>query len=274
MKRIGILYHPKRDKAIAFSQELEIFLNKMNISTWRCSAWEPENARPQIGDSNLVLSIGGDGTILRSARVIIPDAVPILGINLGRLGFMTELEADEAINKLPAFLNGNGWIEQRAILEARISSENTVFHALNDAFIGRRSVARLVNIKCKINGEHLTTYRADGVIVSTASGSTGYSLAINGPVLQPQAKEIILKPISPHFTFDKALVLPPDTIISLKINTNHESMISIDGQLETPLQSEEEISIKLSTHMANFLRMQPVNYFYQQLESKLNRKIS
>ncbi len=273
MKRVGILYHPKRDKAIAFSQEIELFLNKKGISTWLCSAWEPMEARPQVADSNLILSIGGDGTILRSVRVIIPDTVPILGINLGRLGFMTELEVDEAMDKLPFFLNGDGWIEQRAILEVSTGSQKNVLYALNDAFVGRRSIARLVNIECKIDGEYLTTYRADGVIVSTASGSTGYSLATDGPILHPQSNDIIIKPVSPHFTFDKALVLPPETKIELKVFTGHESMLSIDGQQEMSLQNGDEVNINLSPYIARFLRIQPKNYFYKNLESKLIRKI-
>ena len=186
MKRVGILYHPKREKAIAFSHELEEFLRGKGIYSWLCSAWEPEKSRPQIAGSELILSIGGDGTILRAVRAIIPDPVPIIGINLGRLGFMTELKAAEAMDKLPSLLNHKGFIEERAILEARLPQGN-IFHALNDVFVGRRSSARLVNVGCEIDGEPLTTYRADGVLVATASGSTGYSLAAGGPILHPHA---------------------------------------------------------------------------------------
>ena len=274
MKRVGILYHPKRKKAVSFSHELEKYLSSRGISLWLCSAWEPEKAKPQVAGSDLIFSIGGDGTILRTARAVIPDSVPIIGINLGRLGFMTELKATEALNKMPNLLRGEGWIEERTIIEAKLSSQDKILHALNDVFVGRRSSARLVNIDCKIDGEILTTYRADGVIIATASGSTGYSFAAGGPILHPQAREMILNPVASHFTFDKALVLPPQTIIELKVITSHEAMFSIDGQIELPLHNGDGIEVKLSSHTTRFLRIQPKNYFYKTLESRLKRKIS
>lgn len=273
MKRVGILYQPKRIEAVDFSSEVERFLNARDICTWRCSAWEPDKAKQQVPGTDLLLSIGGDGTILRAARTVIPDSVPILGINLGRLGFMAELKAAEALKKLPALLNGRGWVEERAILEAELLSQGKKLHALNEVFVGRRSSARLVNIECKLGRTPLTTYRADGVIVATASGSTGYALAAGGPILHPQAKEIILIPVCAHFTFDKATVLPEKTSVELKVTTTHEAMLSIDGQTELQLQSGERIQVRRSPSTAKFLRIQPKTYFYQSLHSKLKRKI-
>ncbi len=273
MKRLGIIFHPKQEKAIVFSSKLEEFLNKQGISAWLCSAWEPENARPLIAGTDMILSIGGDGTILRTARIVVPDSVPILGINLGRLGFMTELKASEAIDKLPRLLSGDGWIEERAILESKVSSHSEASYALNDVFVGRRSSARLVNIECKIDGVILTTYRADGIVVATATGSTGYSLAAGGPILHPQARDIVLKPVSPHFTFNKTLVLSAETVIEFKVSTSHEAMISNDGQMEFPLTSGEQVIVKLSPYVARFLRIGPKTYFYQSLEARLKRNI-
>ena len=166
MKRVGILYHPKIDKAKAFSGELEKFLSAQGILFWTCSAWEEDKAKVQIAGSDLILSIGGDGTILRAVRAIVPGAVPVVGINLGNLGFMTELTADEAFDKLPRLLGGEGWIEERAMLEAELLSKSKVFQALNDVFVGRRSLARLVQIETRVDGEILANHRADGVIVA------------------------------------------------------------------------------------------------------------
>ena len=273
MKHIGILYQPKRVEAIEFSSRVEKFLNARGIDTWRCSAWEPQKAKQRINGTDLLLSIGGDGTILRAARTVVPDSVPILGINLGRLGFMAELEATEALKKLPLLLNGKGWVEERAILEVELISQGKKLYALNEVFVGRRSSARLVNIDCKIDGALLTTYRADGVIVATASGSTGYALAAGGPILHPQAREIILIPVCAHFTFDKALTLPEKTTVELIVTTTHEAMVSIDGQTELQLQSGDTIRAKRSPYTAKFLRIQPKTYFYKSLDSKLKRKI-
>ena len=180
MKKVGILYHPRIEKAKAFSRELEKFLSSQGVSFWTCSAWDEEKAKSQAVGSDLILSVGGDGTILRAARAVIPQAVPIVGINLGNLGFMTELKAEEALGKLPRLLEGGGWIEERAMLQAEPSQDKT-FHALNDVVVGRGGSARLVSIETRVNGELLTAYRADGVIVATATGSTSYSLAAGGP---------------------------------------------------------------------------------------------
>lgn len=274
MKRVGILYHPKLEKAKASSREIEKFLSAQGISVWLCSAWEEEKAKPQVAGSDLILSIGGDGTILRAARAVIPHAVPIVGINLGSLGFMTELKAAEALNELPRLLSGEGWIEERAMLEAEVVSQDKAFHVLNDVFVGRGSSARLVQIETKIDGEVLSIYRADGVIVATATGSTSYSLAAGGPILYPQAREILLKPLCPHLSLDKALVLPPEAVIQLKVTTSHKAMLSLDGQVESPLRSGDEVKVKLSPYVARFLRLRPKTYFYSSLELRLKGKTS
>ena len=274
MKRIGILYHPKIERAKTFSTELERFLIAKGVSSWLCSAWEEGEVKPQVAGSDLILSIGGDGTILRAARAVVPHTVPILGINFGNLGFMTEFGADDALKKLPRLLEGDGRIEERAMLEAKLVSQGKIFHALNDVFAGRGSSTRLVRIEARIDGEIITTYRADGVIVATATGSTGYSLAAGGPVLYPQSKQILLKPVCAHLTLDKALVLPPEAVVQLKVNTRHEAMLSIDGQVELPLHDRDEVIIRLSNYVARFLRLQPETYFYSSLASKLRGKIS
>ena len=274
MKRIGILYHPKIERAKAFSAELDKFLIASGVSTWLCSAWEEDEVKPQVAGSGLILSIGGDGTILRAARAVVPHSVPVSGINFGNLGFMTEFGADDALNKLPRLLEGDGWIEERAMLEAELVSQGKIFYALNDVFTGRGGSTRLVRIEARIDGEIITTYRADGVIVATATGSTGYSLAAGGPVLYPQARQILLKPVCPHLAMDKALVLPPEAVVQLRINTRHEAMLSIDGQVELPLYDGDEVIIRLSNYVARFLRLQPETYYYSSLESKLRGKIS
>jgi NAD+ kinase len=185
---------------------------------------------------------------------------------------MTELKADEAFDKLPRLLSGEGWIEERAMLAAEPLSQGKVFHAMNDVFVGRRSLARLVWVETRVNGKILATHRADGVIVATATGSTGYSLASGGPILCPQAKEIIFKPVCPHLALDRAVVLPPKAEIQLKVTTTHEAMLSIDGQVELPLSSGDEVKVKRSPHVARFLRIRPKAYFYSYLESRLKGK--
>ncbi len=272
MKRIGILYQPKQEKALPLAKKIEESLSHYGISCWLCSAWEGEKAQEQASNSDLILSIGGDGTILRAARISAPLSIPIVGINLGKLGFMTELDSTEVMDKLPQLIEGRGWMEERAMLQAELK-EDKVFLALNDVYVGRGGLARLVLIEAVINGEFLTTYRADGVIVATATGSTGYALAAGGPILHPEAKEIILQPIAAHFSLSQALVLPPDVTIELKVFTNHEAKLSLDGQIEVPLSNEDKVKVKLSPHRARFLRLRPKTYFYKLLEQRLKGKV-
>jgi NAD+ kinase len=192
--------------------------------------------------------------------------VPILGINLGRLGFITEIDADEILSQLPGLLRGKGWIEERAMLEAQVVDRS--FHALNDVVL--RSVAvRLVNIEARVDGAVLTTYRADGVIVATATGSTSYSLASGGPILHPQSREIVLQPISCHLGLSHALILPPQSTVDLKIARGEKVVLSIDGQVELPLSATEDVTVRLCPHIARFLRIHKPIHFYSSLWQKL-----
>ena len=275
MNRVGILYHPIIEAAHTLAKELEEFLSARGISVWLCSAWEGEKARAQVNDTDLVLSIGGDGTILRAAQVVAPNPTPITGINLGKLGFMTEISPDEARDKLPSLLAGEGWIDERAMLEAELSQGHEptgIFYALNDVVIARGTIARMVSIEASIDGEPLTTYKGDGVIVATATGSTGYSLAAGGPILHPQAKEFLLLPILPHLSPAYTLVLPPTAVVKLHISTAHQATLSIDGHINLALSSGAIITVKGSPNMTRFLRIHPETSFYSSLEQRLKGK--
>ncbi len=269
MKRVGILYHPMIETAYNLAKELQEFLGARNTSVWLCSAWEREKAKAQVNDSDLILSVGGDGTILRAAQAVVPGVTPITGINLGKLGFMTELTADEALDKLHALLSGEGWIDERAMLEAQLPGQT--FYALNDVVVTRGAIARIVYIEASIDGEQLTTYKADGVIVATATGSSAYSLSAGGPILHPQAKEFVLLPIMPHLSSAYALVLPSTAVVELCITTAHEATLSVDGHINLPLSSGASISVRLSANKARFLRIHPET-FYGSLEQRLKGK--
>ncbi len=275
IKRVGILYHPMNQAAYPLAEELGRFLGSRGVSFWLCSAWEGEQARSQVAGTDLILSIGGDGTILRAAQAVVPGPTPITGINLGKLGFMTEFSANEATDKLAALCEGKGWLDERAMLEAEVSTaaeEPLTFYALNDVVVARGAIARMVQVEASIDGQLLTTYRADGVILATATGSTGYSLTAGGPVLHPQAEEFLLLPILPHLTLAYTLVLPPAAVVSLRITTFHQATLSIDGHINMPLPSGAAVTVKHSSNTGRFLRIQPENTFYSSLEQKLKGK--
>lgn len=275
MKNIGIFYHPLVEATKSKAKQLQDFLASRGITAWLCSAWESEAARSQLDDTDLVLSVGGDGTILRSAQAVVPRMIPIIGINLGKLGFMTELSVDEASDKLPALLSGEGWIDERAMLLAELSAKGqktSTYHALNDVVVARGAIARLVRVAASLNGKHITDYKADGVIVATATGSTGYSLAAGGPILYPHSKDFLLVPIMPHLSSDYALVLPAETSVQLGVTATQPATLSIDGYINMPLPDETVITVKQSPHRTRFLRVHPEDTFYRSLEQKLKGK--
>ena len=277
MKKIGILYHPKKETAGTLAEKLKQSIKSRGINVWESSAWEVEEAREKVVDTDLILTVGGDGTILRAVQTIVPKSVPITGINLGNLGFMTELSVNEVEDRLNDLLEGKGWIDERYLLEAKINSDDEEkslqFYALNDVVLARGSVARVIHVEARINGELLTIYKADGVIVATATGSTSYSLAAQGPILYPQSRELLLVPIAPHLSSSYSLVLPDSAVIKLSLMTYHSATISIDGHINSNLTGNVEITVQHSLNTVKFLRIHPQNKFYSSLERKLKGKI-
>lgn len=273
VNRVGILYHPMNQDACALAKKIEEFLRPKVASVWLCSAWEEAPAKAEVNGTDLLLSIGGDGTILRAAQVALQGRVPVTGINLGRLGFMTELTADEALDRLPALLAGEGWIDQRAMLEVELSLAGSepprTFYALNDVVVARGAIARVVYVEASIDNEPLTTYKADGVIVATATGSTGYSLAAGGAILPPQAEVFLLVPILPHLSPAYPVVLLPNVVVKLGISTVHPATLSVDGHINLTLSSGAVVTVKRSSNTVRFLRIHPPVSFYRSLERKL-----
>ncbi|MFH0942277.1 MAG: NAD(+)/NADH kinase [Chloroflexota bacterium] len=275
MKKVGIIFNPMVEAAGALAGELERYLAGAGVSSWSCSSWELAEIRPEVSGTDLVLSVGGDGTILRAVQAVIATKTPITGINLGKLGFMTELAADEALNRLPEILDGAGWLDERAMLEAQITGnggEGKIYYALNDVVVARGAIARLVSVEASVDDEPLTVYRADGVMVATATGSTGYALAAGGPVLSPEVTELLLLPILPHLSLSYPLVLPARAVVSLRVSTAYRATLSVDGNINLPLESGALITVKRSQVITRFWRIHPRASFYRSLEQKLKGK--
>lgn len=268
MKRIGILYNPRIQTARDFSEDTAKFLATLKLSCWQSSSQDDVKIRSQVKGTEMVLCVGGDGTVLRAARALAPYSVPIVGVNLGKLGFLTELKVAEVRDRLPALISGEGWIDERAMIKVELDGSES-WHGLNDIVLGRGVRPRVIDVEVIIDENTFTTYKSDGVIVATATGSTGYSLAAHGPILYPQAREIVLNPICPHPTFDNALVLSPESVIELKVRTDNETVLSVDGQVDISLEGKEIVKVSLSPYVARLLRLQSRNFFYSTLVKRL-----
>lgn len=261
MKKIGIFLHPRWEAAQELGHDLQRRLQDRVEEVWCISAWDDEAAQGKIAGTELLICAGGDGTMLWAARAIIPYPVPILGINMGRLGFLAELGPQEAMAKLSQILEGAGRIEERTMLQAQTSGGQE-YHGLNDVVVARSSAGRPVYIDVAVDGHHLGLYRADAVIVATATGSTAYSLSAGGPILCPEAGELVITAVAAHLTGMRSVVVPPSATIALKVSTDHKAVLSIDGQVDQPLESGALVSVRRSPHVTRLLRFsEPAHYF-------------
>ena len=272
MKRIGILHHPKLSRSRPLAQEIAEWLAARGLAPWQVSSWDKTAVEAEIEELDLLITLGGDGTILRAARMGAHHGVPILGLNLGRLGFLAELQPENWQTQLTKMLKGGYWLEERMMLHAEFLQKGEcrrAFEALNDVVVSRGSLARIVRLKAYVDGGYLSTYAADGLIISTATGSTAYALAVGGPILPPQLHNILVIPIAPHLSLNRAVVLAEGSTVSIEISTDHRAMLTIDGQFEVELQDKDKVRVKASPYRANFVRMQEPTYFYRTLMARL-----
>ncbi|MSQ11831.1 MAG: NAD(+)/NADH kinase [Dehalococcoidia bacterium] len=273
---IGLVFNERVPEAVALAKRLEPPLRR-DYRVWRCSAAELSSGNVPVADTKAVVTLGGDGTILRAVQVAAPCGVPILGVNMGRVGFMTELQPEEALEKVPLYLNGKAWVEERMMVQAAILPRSSgparkkpmTYHGLNDAAIGRSAVSRMVFVSVSVDGAFMATYAADAVIIATPTGSTGYALSAGGPVLHPQARTFLIKPVAPQVAANAAVVLHEGAVVTLTLGAGDEAGLSVDGFVNVPLGKGDTLEIKASPHAARFLRMGSPTYFYETLFRRL-----
>ena len=279
MKTIGIIYNARIPEALDLSSAI---VNELSLEqdSWIAPAENLDVLRERARDTDLVITAGGDGTILRAVRVTAPCGIPMVGINMGRLGFMTELQVHDAVEKLPLYLDGGCRIDEHNMIQAQVfkgSNGNRelpeAFHALNDVTLGRGSVSRVVTIRTSIDGADVASVRADGIILATATGSTAYSLAVGGPILNPLGESLVLKPIAAHVGLSAALVLEARAKVRLYLEGTQPAVLSVDGFLDLTLDPGDWVEVKQSPLKAKFLRANPPNHFYATLTRRLGFSI-
>jgi len=272
MDQIGLLYHPKIAESRQLARDLENRLKSRGLATWAGSAWEDEEARKHIADLDLIVTFGGDGTILRAARMAALQGTPILSVNLGRFGFLAEAQPHQLADVVEAVLAGDYWLEERIMLHAELERNGELLgshEALNDVVVGHGTISRVVRLAAYLDGEHVADYVADGLIVATATGSTAYSLAAGGPILHPLLRDMLLTPIAPHRALERSLVVPAECRIEIHLSTEYPAVLTIDGQIETQLADGDRVEISVSPHVCNLVRTQSTNYFGRDLLERL-----
>jgi len=238
-----------------------------------------EDLRAQVrtGQVDMLLALGGDGTMLRAGHLCAPFDVPILGINLGGLGFLIEIQRDGWQPALAALLKGQFWLETRMMLSVEHVREGETlgrWDVLNECVIGRGEMVRPVRLTAVIDGHHLTTYVADGLIASTPTGSTAYALAAGGPILPPDLRNILLVPVAPHLSVDRAIVLHEGSQVRVTVRTDHQASLSTDGQEPVALKDRDAVLVHASEDVVRFIRFQEADYFYRNLTSRMDQNPS
>jgi len=273
MKQFIFLHHPRLPHSLTLAQQWARELEQLGARTQLISAWNHKEIQCHAPEATLVITLGGDGTILRAARACAQAAVPILAINLGRVGFLSEWAPEQFDAR--AVMAETYWLEERVMLHALWSRQGKPFGesvALNDVVVGRGKLARVIRLATYIDDDYLKTFVADGAIVATATGSTAYVFATGGPILAPEVKTLVLVPIAPYLSQLKSLVLPEGSRVLFRLETDHDAILTIDGQVDVELQNGDEVLVQASQHIARFARFQPRTYFYSTLVERLHER--
>jgi NAD+ kinase len=278
IKRIGIVLKPHQPDALKTMCELTIWLSQRGISL----VGGPEIERQQIakqtgcsvaeaepeklaGSVDLILVLGGDGTMIATSRMIGDTDVPVLGVNYGGLGYLAEFRIEELYSALESILSGNYRLDKRVMLAVELMRGNeqvTRNRVLNDVVINKSALARIIEIEAYLNQQFVNSFRADGLIVSTPTGSTAYNLSAGGPVIYPSMNAVVITPICPFTLSNRPIVVPDDAVIELWLKTEQEDVaLTLDGQVGFPLKVEDQVVIHKSQTTFNLVQPMNRNYF-------------
>jgi len=250
----------QKDRQILLSSEVATRLGRKDLEA------SEEKIR---SESDILLSLGGDGTLLKSAHTLEGTKVPILGINLGGLGFLTEISYKRFREVLPSLLAGKYYIEKRTMLKIKTSVPGKEpFAALNELVISAGESPRIIKLKTSIDGNYLTTFASDGLIIATPTGSTAHSLSAGGPIIHPSLDCLCLVPICPHTISNRPLLIPQKSQIKVRVDSQHPVYYTIDGQTGGKLKQGEEVSVTSAPTQTHLIRIEKRS-FYSLLRKKL-----
>lgn len=272
-QRPVVTAYPRMPQAFAEAEAMSAFLKEKGVEAPFGSLYDGDlRKRVKNGEFDMLIAVGGDGSVLRAGHLCAPSGVPILGVNLGRLGFLIQIERQEWREYFEKLLNGEAWIENRMMLRAehiRSGESLSTANALNEVVVARGQNVRPIRLTASVDGRRLTSYAADGLIASTATGSTAYALAAGGPILPPELRNILLVPIAPHLSVDRAVVLSEGSSVSIVVNSEN-AVLSVDGQPPVLLMEDDHVNVTVADVTAQFVRFGDPGYFYRNLTAHMN----
>jgi len=248
-KRLGFAYNPTNDAAVELRERAEGWCRRRSIDHWAAQAGDVDKLVEALPTTDILVVLGGDGTFLRAARATARVDVPLLGINLGKVGFLSKAEAHEIESVLTQLVAEEYRIDERMALEARIlpggrAPDDWEHVALNDVVVARGALARVCRLDVTIGRSHLATFVADGLVVASPTGSTGYSFSAGGPIVDPLSRNLIVTPIAGYLSAIRSVVVGPDQIVRTRVLDAHEALVSIDGREDVPIAVGDSVEVR------------------------------
>lgn len=272
-QRPVVTAYPRMPEAFIEAEAMSAYLKEKGMDAPFGSLYDEDlRKRVKNHEFDMLIIAGGDGSVLRAGHLCAPLGLPILGVNLGRIGFLIQVDRNDWREYFDKLLTGEAWVENRMMLHAehsRAGDSQGKWLALNEVVVGRGQNLRPVRLSASVDGRHLTSYVTDGLIASTATGSTAYALAAGGPILPPELRNILLVPIAPHLSVDRAVVLAEGSMVSIRTRSEN-AVLSVDGQPSITLMEDDNVNIRAAEVTAQFVRFGDPGYFYRNLTAHMN----
>jgi len=279
LKRFSIAYNGQIADAVKIGRKVQAFLQQQGAEVSALEHIQDEALAACVASdqTDALIVLGGDGTMLRACHLCAAADVPIIGINLGTMGFLIELQPDEWQDYLPRLFSGDYRVEHRMMLRAEHLRGKQVlgeWQVVNEVVVCRGQYVRPVRLSTEVNGYPMASYVADGIIASTPTGSTAYALAAGGAILPPDIRNIIIVPIAPHLSPDQSIVLSEGAQVSIIVHSSYEAVFSIDGHPPVITEDGDVISVSASDHNTSFIRFHDPGFFYRSLNRYLEQNPS